>query len=152
MQTRSKTILSRSAGSNEPTFETRRSRRLQLIEPTVANIAAIEVADWLKMRSNTNSECDNDNDSTSTYNTEDAEQELYFNIDYQTQQQQQHQPKYAVDIDFDDASRAWNANKRSIGNGSYRYIRNRMPVQTNRISGVRTRSQTAAAASESNRK
>jgi hypothetical protein len=29
---------------------------------------------------------------------------------------------YSIDIDFDEASRAWNANKRSIGNGEYVYI------------------------------
>ena len=29
---------------------------------------------------------------------------------------------YSVDIDFDEASRAWNANKRRIGNGEYVYI------------------------------
>ena len=28
---------------------------------------------------------------------------------------------YEVDIDFDEASEAWKANKISIGNGSYRY-------------------------------
>lgn len=27
-----------------------------------------------------------------------------------------------VDIDFDDASRAWKSNKKSIGNGCYKYI------------------------------
>lgn len=30
---------------------------------------------------------------------------------------------YEVDIDFDDASKAWRANKKSIGNGQYKYIR-----------------------------
>ena len=29
---------------------------------------------------------------------------------------------YEVDIDFDEASSAWKANKKSIGNGSYRYL------------------------------
>jgi hypothetical protein len=29
---------------------------------------------------------------------------------------------YEVNIDFDAASEAWKANKRSIGNGSYKYI------------------------------
>jgi hypothetical protein len=32
------------------------------------------------------------------------------------------QPLYEVDIDFDEASECWKANKISIGNGSYRYI------------------------------
>jgi hypothetical protein len=30
--------------------------------------------------------------------------------------------KYEVNIDFDGASEAWKANKRWIGNGSYRYV------------------------------
>jgi hypothetical protein len=30
--------------------------------------------------------------------------------------------KYDVNIDFDWASAAWKANKKSIGNGSYRYV------------------------------
>lgn len=30
--------------------------------------------------------------------------------------------KYEVDIDFDGASEAWKANKKSIGNGSYKYV------------------------------
>jgi len=32
------------------------------------------------------------------------------------------QSKYEVNIDFDDASVAWKANKKSIGNGVYKYI------------------------------
>jgi hypothetical protein len=31
-------------------------------------------------------------------------------------------PVYEVNIDFDEASEAWRANKKSIGNGSYKYI------------------------------
>ena len=31
-------------------------------------------------------------------------------------------PLYEVNIDFDEASKAWRANKRSIGNGHYRYL------------------------------
>ena len=30
--------------------------------------------------------------------------------------------KYEVNIDFDGASAAWKANKKSIGNGQYKYI------------------------------
>jgi len=30
--------------------------------------------------------------------------------------------KYEINIDFDEASAAWKANKKSIGNGSYKYI------------------------------
>jgi hypothetical protein len=29
---------------------------------------------------------------------------------------------YEVDIDFDEASRLWKYNKKSVGNGSYEYI------------------------------
>ena len=29
---------------------------------------------------------------------------------------------YEVNIDFDEASEAWKSNKKSIGNGSYKYI------------------------------
>jgi hypothetical protein len=29
---------------------------------------------------------------------------------------------FKVEIDFDEASEAWKANKKSIGNGSYKYI------------------------------
>jgi hypothetical protein len=29
---------------------------------------------------------------------------------------------YEVNIDFDEASEAWKSNKRSIGNGSYKYV------------------------------
>jgi len=31
-------------------------------------------------------------------------------------------PKYDVEIDFDEASEAWKANKKYIGNGMYKYI------------------------------
>ena len=29
---------------------------------------------------------------------------------------------YEVNIDFDEASEAWKSNKKSIGNGSYKYV------------------------------
>ena len=29
---------------------------------------------------------------------------------------------YEVNIDFDEASKAWRSNKKSIGNGSYKYV------------------------------
>ena len=114
----------------------------------------MEVADWLNTNTIHNTAYDSDNDSTSTYNTEDADaenirEELWFNQCLQ-------QPKYAVNIDFDEASNAWKANKRSIGNGSYRYIRTFAREATKKaiaaaappsaqVAGVRTRSQTAAA-------
>jgi hypothetical protein len=31
-------------------------------------------------------------------------------------------PLYEVNIDFDDASKCWLANKRSLGGGTYRYV------------------------------
>ena len=42
----------------------------------------------------------------------------------QTQQPLQYfAPLYQkVDIDFDDSSRAWKSNKKSLGNGCYKYI------------------------------
>ena len=48
------------------------------------------------------------------------------------QEQPQLQPQiqrieYEVNIDFDEASAAWKANKKSLGNGCYKYIR--MPKQ-----------------------
>lgn len=46
----------------------------------------------------------------------------------QTQTEPQPQPQiqkieYEVNIDFDEASAAWKANKKSLGNGCYKYIR-----------------------------
>ena len=38
------------------------------------------------------------------------------------QEKQEKETLYEVDIDFDEASYAWKANKISIGNGSYRYM------------------------------
>jgi len=35
-------------------------------------------------------------------------------------------PLYDVDIDFDEASEAWRANKKSIGNGQYKYVCSKM--------------------------
>jgi len=38
-------------------------------------------------------------------------------------------PLFEVEIDFDDASKEWHKNKRSIGNSQYRYI---CEIQTNK--------------------
>lgn len=38
--------------------------------------------------------------------------------------QSKHKQLYEVNIDFDEGSRAWMANKKSIGNGHYKYICN----------------------------
>ena len=45
-------------------------------------------------------------------------------------------PNYSIVIDFDEASREWNANKKKVGNGCYQYIH----VNKQKI-GVTTRSQ-----------
>jgi hypothetical protein len=39
-----------------------------------------------------------------------------------TEQKYEETPLLKVEIDFDEASAAWKANKKSIGNGSYKYI------------------------------
>ena len=39
-----------------------------------------------------------------------------------SQTRQEKNQLYEVNIDFDAASKAWMANKRSIGNGHYKYI------------------------------
>ena len=46
------------------------------------------------------------------------EQELKETLIIQTEPKQ----LYEVNIDFEEASRAWHANKKSIGNGHYKYI------------------------------
>jgi hypothetical protein len=35
---------------------------------------------------------------------------------------QTNKPTYEVIIDFDGASQAWRANKKSVGNGTYKYV------------------------------
>lgn len=42
---------------------------------------------------------------------------------------------YEVNIDFDEASEAWKANKKSIGNGSYKYLCNKLCKNNNCCSG-----------------
>ena len=43
--------------------------------------------------------------------------------------------KYEVDIDFDGASKAWQANKKSIGQSSYKYVCQKVGIRgTNCIS------------------
>ena len=39
---------------------------------------------------------------------------------------------YMVEIDFDEASRMWKANKKSIGNGSYKYICSQKTISGNK--------------------
>jgi hypothetical protein len=45
-------------------------------------------------------------------------------------EKQIHQNLYEVDIDFDLASAAWRANKRSIGDGSFKYKNKRPHLDT----------------------
>jgi hypothetical protein len=49
-----------------------------------------------------------------------------------------HQNLYEVDIDFDLASAAWRANKRSMGDGSFKYKDNRGYAEVLRHCGVTT--------------
>ena len=53
-------------------------------------------------------------------------------------QKQIHQNLYEVDIDFDSASAAWRANKRSMGDGSFKYKDNRGYAEVLRDCGVTT--------------
>jgi len=54
---------------------------------------------------------DSDNDSTSDYEMEDEEVQQYTRDSFISL----YTPKYDVDIDFDEASTAWRANKRRVG-------------------------------------
>lgn len=54
---------------------------------------------------------DSDNDSTSDYEIEDEEVQQYTRDSFISL----YTPKYEVDIDFDEASTAWRANKRRVG-------------------------------------
>jgi hypothetical protein len=56
-------------------------------------------------------------------------QEFQEKIEYKNEPKRERREKekenivlYIVEIDFDEASRMWKANKKSIGNGSYKYI------------------------------
>jgi hypothetical protein len=53
-------------------------------------------------------------------------QENQEKIEYKTETKREKEKEnivlYMFEIDFDEASRMWNANKKSIGNGSYKYI------------------------------
>jgi hypothetical protein len=55
-------------------------------------------------------------------------QESQEKIEYKTETKREKEKEkenivlYMVEIDFDEASRMWKANKKSIGNGSYKYI------------------------------
>ena len=50
---------------------------------------------------------------------------LYEDYDLEEEQEKEKEKRnleYEVNIDFDEASKAWMANKKSTGNGSYKYI------------------------------
>ena len=53
---------------------------------------------------------ESDNDSTSSYDSDDVEEEQKLLLQYQYMP-----PKYEVNIDFDEASKAWRENKRRVG-------------------------------------
>jgi len=171
MQTRSQTR--RAAASalriqavEQHSFETRRSKRLQELGYNTYE-PAVWVAEWLNSK-----DYDSDNDSTSTYNTEDAdaataadyywfnndeyEQEEPIRLTRSTTESQQISPyntrstasrrEYEVNIDFDEASRAWRANKRRVGEGHFQYFcpcSNQRNATRNR-EGVQTRSMSIA--------
>jgi hypothetical protein len=48
--------------------------------------------------------------------------EKKINLIEKTEKQLKKQPIYEVNIDFDDASACWRANKKHIGNGYFKYI------------------------------
>lgn len=50
------------------------------------------------------------------------EEELQVQIQIKDKGGKEMVPIFEVDIDFDQASKCWKANKRSIGNGSYVYV------------------------------
>ena len=45
-----------------------------------------------------------------------------FKMKTRSQSSSEKKKIFSVEIDFDEASEAWKANKKSIGNGSYKYI------------------------------
>lgn len=47
---------------------------------------------------------------------------LQPSIEIETKREMENITLYIVDIDFDEASIMWKANKKRIGNGSYKYI------------------------------
>lgn len=174
MQTRSKTIAQPtlcvdSAKESAPilsattdlSFETRRSKRLQALGHTSI---AFEVEEWLNAKTvannnNNATDYDSDNDSTSTYNTEDADADNHNADTFEpepisritTRSVTLYRPTYNVDIDFDEASVAWRANKRLVGEGHYAYTHNTRSKKTSNAkpiivnsSRIQTRSLTAA--------
>jgi len=156
MQTRSKTIASTRSFSpaQEKMFHTpeKRGRMNTPVRPTKP--ARKSVFPDLK-----NACDDSDNDSTSTFGEEDddlnarkykyariaplnANRELF---EPRLRQPKIHEPvqKYDVDIDFDEASRAWRSNKLLVGEGHFAYkcsSCNRRAVKGSEMCGIHRRS------------
>ena len=59
--------------------------------------------------------------------TRSMTRKLHEPLEPQPEQPQIQRIEYEVNIDFDEASAAWKANKKSLGNGCYKYIK--MPKQ-----------------------
>jgi hypothetical protein len=155
--------------AEEDSFEIRRSKRLQELGH-IASEQALRVTEWLNAANTTAQDYDSDNDSTSTYNTTDADAEYNHNdhflssefYDYDLEQEDAEPAAhnyntrssakriYEVEIDFDEASRAWRANKRRVGEGHFQYFcpcsnqRNTAPRNTRNREGVQTRSMSIA--------
>lgn len=155
MQTRSKTIASRSfSPAQEKLFHTpeKRARIDAPARPTKP--ARKSILPDLK-----NTCDDSDNDSTSTFGEEDddlnARKYKYariapLNANHQLIEPHLRLPKihatvqtYEVDIDFDEASRAWRSNKLLVGEGHFAYkcaSCNRRAVKGSEMCGIHRRS------------
>lgn len=69
--------------------------------------------------------CESDDDDSLNYGTDDEEVQQYTCSTFIPPP-----PRYAVNIDFDDASEAWRANKRRIGEQwAYRRVQKPQPVK-----------------------
>lgn len=47
---------------------------------------------------------------------------MFYNMNAKSQTHHKISPPYEVNINFDEASEHWKANKRHLGNGCYRYV------------------------------
>ena len=144
MQTRSKTLslslLTRSSAAKQVdlNFSTPKQPRRSTEEPA----APVKRARRQFINDFRDTCNDSDNDSTSTYHTDDDEPITPRNLcnlfepnfrfegkahsnatDTHTRakESQQRRTEFAVDIDFDEASRAWRSNKRLAGEGHFVY-------------------------------
>jgi len=53
---------------------------------------------------------------------EESQEKIEYKTEMKREKEKENIVLYVVEIDFDEASRMWKANKKSIGNGSYKYI------------------------------